>query len=239
MNRRNVGFLREHQAQRIEINQPFAKPRVGDPVRLDFDHRGAHSHGLSVTTGSTSLILAKKPICRTNSMASGLDLLTTSLTRCVARSRVPSGGEVEGRGQSFDEMFGAEIDGSSSPSLLNSRINLANTRFGRRKSDRRLWPLWLHPVRSLEVFSRVGDELRVAWMIDGLHADNGAHQLGTVVVNMLDQFGLCIGWPNDEDRACICDGIRDRLQIDVILRHMPAADRICFAVNVPGWMIGM
>jgi hypothetical protein len=32
MDRRNVGFLREGQAQRIEIDQLFAKPRVGDPV---------------------------------------------------------------------------------------------------------------------------------------------------------------------------------------------------------------
>jgi hypothetical protein len=102
-----------------------------------------------------------------------------------------------------------------------------------------LWPLWLHSVRSLEVFARVGDELRVAWMIDGLYADNGAHQLGNVMVNMLDQLGLCIGRPNDKDRAGICGGIRDRLQIGVILRCMPATDRICFVVNVPGGMIGM
>src|SRR5260370_3305568 len=102
-----------------------------------------------------------------------------------------------------------------------------------------LWPLRLHPVHSLEVLSRVIDELRVAWMIDGLHADNGAHQLGTVVLNMLDQFGLCICWPSDEYRTCICDGIRHRLQIGMILGCMPAADRICLVVNVPCRIIGV
>jgi hypothetical protein len=61
-------------------------------------------------------------------------------------------------------------------------------------------------------------------MIDHLHAYNGAHQLGTSLVNVLDRFSLCIARPNDEDCACIYDGLRDRLQIGVILRRMPAAD---------------
>jgi hypothetical protein len=33
VDRRNVSFLREHQAQRIEVDQLFAKARVGDPKR--------------------------------------------------------------------------------------------------------------------------------------------------------------------------------------------------------------
>jgi hypothetical protein len=102
-----------------------------------------------------------------------------------------------------------------------------------------LFPLRLHPVRRLEVLSRVGDELRVAWMIDCLHANNGAHQLGTVVVNVLDQLGLCIGRPSDKDRTSICDGIRGYLQIGVILCRMPAADRMSLVVNVSGRMIRM
>jgi hypothetical protein len=60
----------------------------------------------------------------------------------------------------------------------------------------RLRHLRLHPVRRIEVFSGIGDKLRVAWMIDGFHADDDVHQLGIVVVNVLDQFGLCIGWLN-------------------------------------------
>src|SRR5215467_11870157 len=102
-----------------------------------------------------------------------------------------------------------------------------------------LRPLRLHPVSGLEVLSRVGDEFRGAWVIDCLHADNGAHQPGTVAMNMLGQLGLCIGRPSNEDRTCICDGIRNRLQIGVILRGMPTADHICLVMNVPCRMIGM
>jgi hypothetical protein len=104
------------------------------------------------------------------------------------------------------------------PTTVSSDV-LASIRL-RNETNLVLWPLWLNLIRSLEVFSRVGDELRVAWMIDGLYPDNGAHQPGTVALNMFDQFGLCIGRPSDEDRTCICDGIRDRLQIGVILRSM-------------------
>jgi len=102
-----------------------------------------------------------------------------------------------------------------------------------------LRPLRLHPVSNLEVLSRVGDEFRVAWVIDGLQADNGAHQPGTVAMNMLGQLGLCISRPSNEDHTCICDGIRNRLQIGVSLRGMPTADHIRLVVNVPCRMIGM
>jgi hypothetical protein len=62
------------------------------------------------------------------------------------------------------------------------------------KQAQRLWLLRLHPIRRLEVFSGISDELRVGWMIDGFHASDDAHQLGIVVVNVLDQLGLRIGW---------------------------------------------
>ena len=61
--------------------------------------------------------------------------------------------------------------------------------------------LRLHPIRRLEVFSGIRDELRVAWMIDSFHSDDDVHQLGIVVVNVLDQFGLCIGWSRNENRT--------------------------------------
>src|SRR5579871_4869230 len=96
-----------------------------------------------------------------------------------------------------------------------------------------------HPVRRLEVLSRIGDELRIAWMIDGLHADNRAHQLRTVLANVLDQFGLFVGRPGDEDGTCVCNRFSHGLQIGMILRRVSAADRICLMVDVPGRMIGM
>ena len=61
--------------------------------------------------------------------------------------------------------------------------------------------LRLHPIRRVEVLSGISDELRVAWMIDSFHSDDDVHQLGIVVVNVFDQFGLCIGWPCNENRT--------------------------------------
>ena len=49
--------------------------------------------------------------------------------------------------------------------------------------------------------SRISNELCVAWMIDSFHSDDDIHQLGIVVVNVLDQFGLCIGWSRNENRT--------------------------------------
>ena len=69
----------------------------------------------------------------------------------------------------------------------------------------RLRPLWLHAIRRLEVFSGIGDELRVAWMIDGFHSDDDVHQLGVVMVNVLDQFGLRVGWSGNENRTGVCN----------------------------------
>jgi len=84
---------------------------------------------------------------------------------------------------------------------------------------------------------RIGDELRVAWMIDGFHADNNLHQLGIVLVNVLDQFGLGIGRPGNKNRAGVGNRCSDCLEKVVILRRVPAADGICLVVDVPGRMI--
>src|SRR5262245_58459551 len=46
-----------------------------------------------------------------------------------------------------------------------------------------------HPILGLEVMSGIGDELRVAWMIDGFHTDDKLHQLGIMLADVLDQLG--------------------------------------------------
>jgi hypothetical protein len=69
----------------------------------------------------------------------------------------------------------------------------------------RLRLLRLHPIRRIEVFSGISDELPVAWMIDSFHSDDDVHQLGIVVVNVFDQFGLCIGWSCNENRTGVCN----------------------------------
>ena len=74
-------------------------------------------------------------------------------------------------------------------------------------------------------------------MVDSFHCGNALHQLGIVVVNVLDQFGLRIGWPGNQNRAGVGNRCGDGLEKVVILRRVPAADGICLVVNVPGRMI--
>ena len=65
--------------------------------------------------------------------------------------------------------------------------------------------LRLHPIRRIEVFLGIGDELRVAWMIDRFHSDDDVDQFWIVVVNVFDQFGLCIGWSGNENSTRVCN----------------------------------
>jgi hypothetical protein len=85
--------------------------------------------------------------------------------------------------------------------------------------------------------SGVGDELPVAWMIDGFDTDDNPHQLGVMLADVLDQLGLGIGWPRNENRASVCDRLSDSLKEGVILRGVPAPDGVCLMVDVLGRMI--
>ena len=73
----------------------------------------------------------------------------------------------------------------------------------------------------MEVFSGISDELRVAGMIDGFHSDDDVHQFGIVGVNVLDQFGLCIGWSRDENGTGVCNRFSGGVQVVVIRRACP------------------
>ena len=74
-------------------------------------------------------------------------------------------------------------------------------------------------------------------MVDGFHADDDLHQGGIVLADVLDQLGLGIGRPRNENRAGVCDRLRDGLKESVILRCMPAPDGVCLMVDVLGRMI--
>ena len=95
------------------------------------------------------------------------------------------------------------------------------------------------PIFRLEVASGVGDELPVARMIDGFHTDDNLHQRGITLADVFDQFGLCISRSRNENRAGVCDRLRDSLKEGVILRGMPAPDGVCLMVDVLGRMIGV
>ena len=66
--------------------------------------------------------------------------------------------------------------------------------------------------------SGVGDELPVAWMIDGFHTDDNLHQPGIMLADVFDQLGLGIGWSRNENRASGCNRLSDSLKEGVILR---------------------
>jgi hypothetical protein len=85
--------------------------------------------------------------------------------------------------------------------------------------------------------SGVGDELPVAWMINGFDTDDNPHQLGVMLANVLDQLGLGIGWPRNENRTSVCDRLSDSLKEGMILQGVPAPDGVCLMVDVFGRMI--
>ena len=59
-------------------------------------------------------------------------------------------------------------------------------------------------------------------MIDGFHPDDHVHQFGIMVVNVLDQFGLCVGWSRDENGTGVCNRFSGGVQVLVIRRRVPA-----------------
>ena len=89
----------------------------------------------------------------------------------------------------------------------------------------------------MEVFSGIGDELRVAWMIDSFQSDDDVHQLGIVVVNVFDQFGLCVGWSRYENPPGVRNCFSDCVKIVLILGGVPTPDGVRLVMDVTGRMI--
>ena len=61
-------------------------------------------------------------------------------------------------------------------------------------------------------------------MIDGFHPDDDVHQFGIVVMNVFDQFSLCIGWSRNENRTGVCNRFSGCVKIVVILCRVTAPD---------------
>src|SRR6266446_8648824 len=70
--------------------------------------------------------------------------------------------------------------------------------------------------------------------LDGFDSDDNPHQPGVMLADVLDQLGLGIGWPRNENRAGVCDRLSDSLKEGVILRGVPAPDGVCLMVDVLG-----
>src|ERR1700730_10395560 len=55
--------------------------------------------------------------------------------------------------------------------------------------------------------------------------------------NMLDQLRLCVGRSGDENCTGVGNRFRDGVKIVVIRRGVPAADRVCLVMDMPGRMV--
>jgi hypothetical protein len=76
-------------------------------------------------------------------------------------------------------------------------------------------------------------------MINSFHSGDGIHQPGIVLVDVLDQFGLGIGWACDENGTGVCNRFCDRVQELLILQRVPTADGVCFVMDVPSRIVRM
>ncbi len=77
--------------------------------------------------------------------------------------------------------------------------------------------LRLHSIRRFEVFFCISDELRIAWMIDRFNSNDDIHQIGNVVVNVVDGLGFCVCWSCNKNRTSVCDRVGGCLKIIAVL----------------------
>jgi hypothetical protein len=97
--------------------------------------------------------------------------------------------------------------------------------------------LRLHQIRCLEVFSSIRDKFRVTRMIDRFHSGDDVHQLGVMMMNVFDQFCLCIGWTRDENSTSVRNRLSDCVEIVMIFRGVPAANGVRLVMDVSGRVV--
>ena len=76
-------------------------------------------------------------------------------------------------------------------------------------------------------------------MIDGFHSGDSFHLLGVVLLNVLDQFGLCAGRSGNQNSTSVRNSLCDRLKVVVIFRGVTASDGIRLVMNLFCRMIWM
>ncbi len=76
-------------------------------------------------------------------------------------------------------------------------------------------------------------------MIYGFYSDNNFHQLGVVMMNMLDEIGLCTSWPRNKNSASVCNRFSHRMKVILIGGCVPAPYGVCLMMDVPRRVIRM
>ena len=76
-------------------------------------------------------------------------------------------------------------------------------------------------------------------MIDRFHPGDDVHQLGVMMMNVFDQFYLCIGWTRNEDSASVRKRLGDCVEIGMIFRGESTPDGVRLVMDVPGRVVGV
>ncbi|MFZ0654190.1 MAG: hypothetical protein WCC54_20185 [Pseudolabrys sp.] len=85
----------------------------------------------------------------------------------------------------------------------------------------------------------MSDKLGIAWMIDRFYPNYCLHHSWIMLMNVLDQLGLGVGWSGNQNRARSCYRFHDGLKVILIFLRMSTPNRVGFMVDVLGWMVWM
>jgi hypothetical protein len=90
-----------------------------------------------------------------------------------------------------------------------------------------------HAVGGAKELARMGHELAVGGMIEGLDRRDTRHQLRRMALNMLEQLMLGVRRTADEDRTSATDGFHHRVKERLVLGAVATADPIRLVMDMP------
>jgi len=99
--------------------------------------------------------------------------------------------------------------------------------------------LWLHEIRRFEIVLGVSNQSTIARMVNGLHSRNYVYQTGIMVVDMFHEFRLGVRWACNENSTRAGYRLGNPMKKVLILRSMPATDRIRFVMDMQGRIMRM
>ena len=76
-------------------------------------------------------------------------------------------------------------------------------------------------------------------MIDRFHPRDDVHQLGVMMMNVFDQFCLCIGWTCDQNGSSVRNRLGDCVEIVMIFRGVSTSDGVSLVMDVPRRVVGV
>jgi hypothetical protein len=83
------------------------------------------------------------------------------------------------------------------------------------------------------------DQSTVSWMIDAFDARYPLDQARVMLMDVLDELGLGVGWPCDQHRTSVADRLCNVMQKVLIFGRMAAPDRIGLVMEMVSWVVRM